>query len=92
MFVRLRRRVFPQQQVNYHWLLTGRFICPLRVFCRLRLYCCLLGALRGNIPYSPCLLTSAGLLDIFYVICCIEQDLHVLHESADLVHCGTFGV
>lgn len=92
MFVRLRQRVFPQQQVNYHWLLSGRFICPLRVFCRLRLYCCLLGALRGYIPYSPCLLTSAVLLDIFYVICCIEQHLHVLHESADLVHCGTFGV
>lgn len=74
------------------WLQSGHFIRPLRVFCRLRLYCCLLGALRVNIPCCPCLLTSVVLLDIFYVIGRIEQHLHVLHKSVDLVHCGTFGV
>lgn len=54
----------------------------------------LLSARRITCSHPPfaSLLTSVALLDILYVIRRVEQHLHVLHESADLVHCGTFGV
>ena len=88
-----------RDRVNYPWLSDGgHFVRPLRVFCRL--YCCLPGALKHTHThtrththvYSSSLLTSAALLHVLYVIRRIQQHLHVPHKSADLVHCGTFGV